>query len=188
MLHAAIPALRSASSKLERRSRCFPTPFVRKIFFATNAMDCAELRCLREWSEKLSLPKTNKHAQRCQHQFACSYSVLTLSVRISVSSSSAVFVCIRIGGSFDCGEGFGWNNFPVAVSRGRNFLRAREIVDHEFANFDWRAVDHRQSLIYGISTAAGIAVIVDCDAQLLRRVEWFAAKRQIANPLSDGLR
>src|SRR5271154_6846763 len=39
MLHAAIPALRSASSKLERRSRCFPTPLVRNIFFATNAMD-----------------------------------------------------------------------------------------------------------------------------------------------------
>src|SRR5262250_2682813 len=38
ILHAAIPALRSASSKLESRSRCFPTPFVRKIFLATNAM------------------------------------------------------------------------------------------------------------------------------------------------------
>src|ERR1700722_2195707 len=38
MLHAAIPALRNASSKLESRSRCFPTPLVRNIFFATNAM------------------------------------------------------------------------------------------------------------------------------------------------------
>src|SRR5262250_2637001 len=46
MLHAAIPALRSASSKLESRSRCFPTPFVRKIFFATNAMRNAGGRCL----------------------------------------------------------------------------------------------------------------------------------------------
>src|SRR5580658_10229423 len=46
MLHAAMPALRSASSKLERRSRCFPTPLVRKIFFATNAMSITELRCL----------------------------------------------------------------------------------------------------------------------------------------------
>src|SRR2546429_9743888 len=38
MLHAAMPALRRASSKLESLSLCFPTPFVRKIFFATNAM------------------------------------------------------------------------------------------------------------------------------------------------------
>src|SRR6267143_7122676 len=46
MLHAAIPALRSASSKLESLSRCFPTPLVRKIFFATNAMCGAGVRCL----------------------------------------------------------------------------------------------------------------------------------------------
>src|SRR5215468_12659223 len=47
MLHAAIPAFRRANSKLESLSRCFPTPLVRKIFFATNAMDGAELlRCL----------------------------------------------------------------------------------------------------------------------------------------------
>src|ERR1700693_6623223 len=38
MLHAAIPAFRRASSKLERLSRCLPTPLVRNIFFATNAM------------------------------------------------------------------------------------------------------------------------------------------------------
>ena len=38
MLHAAIPAFRSANSKLESLSRCFPTPLVRKIFFATNAI------------------------------------------------------------------------------------------------------------------------------------------------------
>src|SRR5580700_7319636 len=38
MLHAAIPAFRSANSKLDSLSRCFPTPFVRKIFFATNAI------------------------------------------------------------------------------------------------------------------------------------------------------
>src|ERR1700676_3481729 len=46
ILHAAMPALRSASSKLDNRSRCFPTPFVRKIFFATNAMSGAEVRGL----------------------------------------------------------------------------------------------------------------------------------------------
>src|SRR5262249_36806110 len=38
MLHAAMPALRSASSKLASLSRCLPTPLVRKIFLATNAM------------------------------------------------------------------------------------------------------------------------------------------------------
>src|SRR5881296_2206278 len=38
MLHAAIPAFRRASSKLESLSRCLPTPLVRKIFLATNAM------------------------------------------------------------------------------------------------------------------------------------------------------
>src|SRR2546430_5706398 len=38
ILHAAMPALRSASSKLESLSRCLPTPLVRKIFLATNAM------------------------------------------------------------------------------------------------------------------------------------------------------
>jgi hypothetical protein len=38
MLHAAIPAFRSASSKLDNLSRCFPTPLVRKIFLATNAI------------------------------------------------------------------------------------------------------------------------------------------------------
>src|SRR5713101_10005331 len=46
MLHAAMPALRKASSKLESLSRCLPTLLVRKIFFATNAMDRAGLRCL----------------------------------------------------------------------------------------------------------------------------------------------
>src|SRR5256885_13030598 len=42
ILHTAIPALLSAGSKLERLSRCFPTPLVTNIFFATNAMapDC----------------------------------------------------------------------------------------------------------------------------------------------------
>src|SRR6202022_997757 len=39
MLNAAIPAFRKASSKLESLSRCLPTPLVRKIFLATNAMD-----------------------------------------------------------------------------------------------------------------------------------------------------
>src|ERR1700730_757103 len=48
MLQAAIPALRRASSKLERRSRCLPTPLVMKIFFATNDMGLAGLRYLHK--------------------------------------------------------------------------------------------------------------------------------------------
>src|ERR1700752_3474436 len=52
LLQAAIPALRNASSKLERRSRCFPTPLVRKIFFATNAMSSTEVRCLHKAQKK----------------------------------------------------------------------------------------------------------------------------------------
>jgi hypothetical protein len=35
-LHAAIPADRNASSKLDNFSRCFPTPLVRNIRLATN--------------------------------------------------------------------------------------------------------------------------------------------------------
>ena len=67
MLHAAMPALRNASSKLESLSRCLPTPFVRKIFFATNAMDGAGLRCLRvqKWKKFFAL-EINKNARECQ--------------------------------------------------------------------------------------------------------------------------
>src|SRR5215469_12381407 len=46
ILQAAMPAFRKASSKLESRSRCLPTPLVRKIRLATNAMDEAGLRFL----------------------------------------------------------------------------------------------------------------------------------------------
>jgi hypothetical protein len=38
MLQAAIPAFLKANSKLESLSRCFPTPLVRNIFLATNAI------------------------------------------------------------------------------------------------------------------------------------------------------
>src|SRR5215475_66326 len=38
MLHAAMPAFLRANSTLDSLSRCFPTPLVRKIFFATNAI------------------------------------------------------------------------------------------------------------------------------------------------------
>jgi hypothetical protein len=47
MLHAAMPAFLSASSKLDSLSRCFPTPLVRKIFFATNAILLGHR--FREW-------------------------------------------------------------------------------------------------------------------------------------------
>src|SRR5881394_4372886 len=67
MLQAAMPALRRASSKLESRSRCFPTPFVRKIFFATNAMVPvfrASLKGLR--AKNLGQRKSNKKVFECQ--------------------------------------------------------------------------------------------------------------------------
>src|SRR5271157_6224668 len=70
MLQAAIPALRNANSKLESRSRCLPTPLVRKIFFATNAMRCAELRCLlsqtRNAVAKFARVKSSKNDWECQ--------------------------------------------------------------------------------------------------------------------------
>src|ERR1700734_2636676 len=46
---AAIPASRSASSKEVRRSRCLPTPLVKKIFLGTISFDNSLfLRCLDE--------------------------------------------------------------------------------------------------------------------------------------------
>src|SRR5208283_2353261 len=67
MLHAAIPAFRSASSKLDSRSRCFPTPLVRKIFLATNAI-AASARLPEEFLSRKSsrLLKSNKKVQHCQ--------------------------------------------------------------------------------------------------------------------------
>src|SRR5580658_10899743 len=60
ILQAAMPAFRKANSKLESRSRCLPTPLVRKIFFATNAMYDAGRRFLllstRDASEKFRGP------------------------------------------------------------------------------------------------------------------------------------
>src|SRR5579859_5768202 len=67
ILQAAMPALRRASSKLESLSRCFPTPFVRKIFFATNAMVPvfrASLKGLR--AKNLGQRKSNKKVFECQ--------------------------------------------------------------------------------------------------------------------------
>src|SRR5271163_1680296 len=67
MLHAAMPALRRASSKLESLSRCLPTPLVRKIFLATNAMvpGCGA-SVGRVTTEKFPLWKNNKKVLQCQ--------------------------------------------------------------------------------------------------------------------------
>src|SRR5215469_14520032 len=64
MLQAAMPALRSASSKLESRSRCLPTPLVKNIFSATNAI--VSVRGLHQGIEdrKFQLWKSNKKAIR----------------------------------------------------------------------------------------------------------------------------
>src|ERR1700730_18365340 len=66
MLHAAMPALRSASSKLESLSRCLPTPLVRNIFLATNAMvPVCGASVVLGWKFFL-LWKSNKKALQCQ--------------------------------------------------------------------------------------------------------------------------
>src|SRR5712692_4155545 len=67
MLQAAIPALRRASSKLESLSRCLPTPLVRKIFFATNAMVPVCRASVRGVSAKnFLLWKNSKKVLQCQ--------------------------------------------------------------------------------------------------------------------------
>jgi hypothetical protein len=69
MLHAAIPAFLRASSKLDNLSRCFPTPLVRNIFFATNAMVpvCGASVSGLDLAAKIFLPwKSNKKVLQCQ--------------------------------------------------------------------------------------------------------------------------
>src|ERR1700730_3537545 len=67
ILHAAIPAFRSASSKLESLSRCFPTPLVRNIFLATNAMVPVCGASVGEVSLKtFVLRKSSKKVLQCQ--------------------------------------------------------------------------------------------------------------------------
>src|ERR1700737_2425164 len=66
MLQAAIPAFRSASSKLVSLSRCFTTPLVRNIFLATNAMvQVCDASVVLGWKFFL-LWKSNKKALQCQ--------------------------------------------------------------------------------------------------------------------------
>src|SRR5216684_1547780 len=84
MLHAAMPALRSASSKLDRRSRCFPTPLVRKIFFATNDMGLAGLRCLQELeSKKLCVRNLTSSRSRVNHYSHAKYYCCVTSPSVS---------------------------------------------------------------------------------------------------------
>src|SRR5215471_6782644 len=69
MLQAAMPAFRSASSKLESRSRCFPTPLVKNIFLATNAI--VSVRGLHQGIEKRKISSCGKVTRRlleCQRQ------------------------------------------------------------------------------------------------------------------------
>jgi hypothetical protein len=67
MLQAAMPAFRRASSKLESLSRCLPTPLVRKIFLATNAMVPVCRASVCGVSEKnFPLWKSNKKVLQCQ--------------------------------------------------------------------------------------------------------------------------
>src|ERR1700730_4474451 len=55
MLQAAMPAFLSANSKLESLSRCFPTPLVRNIFLATNAIFPGHLFPVRFHANELRL-------------------------------------------------------------------------------------------------------------------------------------
>src|SRR5271170_2179792 len=71
ILHAAMPAFRSASSKLDRRSRCLPTPFVRKIFFATKGI-CRAVRLPRETPRSLLKNRFGKSSKSARvGQFVC---------------------------------------------------------------------------------------------------------------------
>src|SRR5256714_14090780 len=74
ILHAAIPAFLSASSKLESLSRCFPTPLVRNIFFATNAMVpvCGASVSGLGRGNFFLLWKSNKMVLQCQPGIAAS--------------------------------------------------------------------------------------------------------------------
>src|SRR3990172_10933862 len=83
-LQAAMPTERSASSKLDSRSRCFPTPLVRKIFLATNilagahhrarARSVREAACFAPLVPRESVAKILDHyaeeARGCQSLFA----------------------------------------------------------------------------------------------------------------------
>src|ERR1700746_2269974 len=67
MLQAAMPAFRRASSKLESLSRCLPTPLVRKIFLATNAMvPVCRASVSRVSAKNFLLWKSNKKVLQCQ--------------------------------------------------------------------------------------------------------------------------
>src|ERR1700720_3486534 len=69
MLQAAMPALRSASSKLESLSRCLPTPLVRNIFLATNAMVPVCGPSVGCDVKNFVLWKSNKKVLQCQCNF-----------------------------------------------------------------------------------------------------------------------
>src|SRR5579863_1394012 len=67
ILQEAMPALRRASSKLESLSRCLPTPLVRKIFFATNAIVPVFRASVRVDAEKFSrCGKVTRRYWQCQ--------------------------------------------------------------------------------------------------------------------------
>src|SRR5271154_4627071 len=74
MLQAAMPAFLKANSKLESLSRCFPTPLVRNIFLATNAILPGH-RFLSGFTRmNCVLWKSNKKVSHCQsNTTACGY-------------------------------------------------------------------------------------------------------------------
>src|SRR5258707_11698860 len=67
---------------------------------------------------------------------------------------------------------------PIVVRCRRNRTRSGEMFDDEIPDFFRRAIHDRQSLIHRVVVAAGVAIIVHCNAQLLGVGEWFPSKRK----------
>ena len=132
MLHAAIPALRSASSKLESRSRCFPTPFGEENFLRDerHVPGCGSSTRLSR--KNLTRSEINKRTQLSQSLIEFSRNGKPIAHRIfraGYNLSVGVALAFFVGGLFYCRESFGRLDFPVAVSDGRNGFRALQVVD-----------------------------------------------------------
>src|SRR5580704_306707 len=98
-----------------------------------------------------------------------------------------IALTLFVVGFFNCRERLGRLNFPIFIGYGRNGFCAFKIIDKQFCYFFARLIHNRQSLIDRVTSASGIAIIIDGDAQFLVRGEPRAAKREIANSLTDRL-
>src|SRR5271155_160987 len=150
MLQAAIPALRSASSKLDRRSRCFPTPLVRKMFFATNAMSGAGVRCplmyqsKKNCARKLASVRSDVNSfhvfeklQLCERSGDCSVQTTSLIVANRNAGSQRVgdqFQLAKLGMS-EIGSGIGHRlAFSGHLNHAHDFSACLNRRTHYFLN------------------------------------------------------